>query len=90
MAHDALQQLLTQISAQTGKPTPSAEEIQSFLNTPGSQVLMNSVLGTQSPTFSAAASLARSGDFDHASDLLRAYLSMPEGQELLRRLSETR
>lgn len=87
MAHEDLQQLLTRISAQTGQPTPSAEDIQSFLNTPGSQLLLQSILGTQSPTLNAAASLARSGDYDHASDLVRAYLSTPEGQDLIGRLS---
>ena len=30
MSNDALQQLLSQISAQTGKPMPDAAEVQSF------------------------------------------------------------
>ncbi|MDO5548947.1 MAG: hypothetical protein Q4F79_10740 [Eubacteriales bacterium] len=87
MAHDDMQQLLARISDQTGQPTPSAEDIQSFLNAPGSQLLLQAILGAQSPTLTAAASLARSGNFDHASDLLKTYLNTPEGQELIHRLS---
>jgi hypothetical protein len=88
MSFEDLQQLLTGISAQTGRPTPSVEEIQSFLRTPGSQRLLQALLGTQSTTLTAAASSARSGDFEQASNLLRTYLNSAEGQEWIRRLAE--
>lgn len=87
MPNDALQQLLSQISAQTGQSTPNAKEVQSFLASPGSQALLQAIAGTQSPTLSAAASLAKQGEFDHAADLLRAYLHTPEGQQLISRIS---
>lgn len=87
MSNDALQQLLSQISAQTGKPMPDAAEVQSFLSSPGSRQLMQAIAGATSPTLSAAASLARSGEFDHAAELLRAYLHTPEGQQLIGRIS---
>ena len=86
MSNDALQQLLSQISAQTGKPMPDATEVQSFLS-PGSRQLMQAIAGATSPTLSAAASLAKSGEFDHAAELLRAYLHTPEGQQLIGRIS---
>ena len=46
MPNDALQQLLSQISAQTGQPTPNAKEVQSFLDSPGSQALLQAIAGT--------------------------------------------
>ena len=82
MSNDALQQLLSQISAQTGNPM-----VQSFLSSPGSRQLMQAIAGATSPTLSAAASLAKSGEFDHAAELLRAYLHTPEGQQLIVRIS---
>ena len=87
MPNDTLQQLLSQLSAQTGRPMPSADDVQSFLNQPGSQFLLQSILGAQSDTLNAAASLARSGDYSSASQLVREYLSTPEGRQLLQRLS---
>ena len=48
---------------------------------------MQAIAGTTSPTLSAAASLAKSGEFDHAAELLRAYLHTPEGQQLIGRIS---
>ena len=87
MSNDALQQLLSQISAQTGQPMPDAAAVQSFLSSPGSRSLMQAIAGTTSPTLSAAASLAKSGEFDHAAELLRAYLHTPEGHQPIGRIS---
>ena len=88
MPNDTLQNLLNQLSAQTGRPMPSADDVQSFLNQPGSQLLLQSVLGSKSDTLHAAASLARSGDYSSASQLVQQYLTSSEGQQLLQKLSQ--
>lgn len=86
MSNNDLQQLLSQLSAQTGKAMPSASEVESFLNTPGSQYLIDSLLSGQSSALSQAAAQARSGNLSGATDLIGSYLNTPEGQKMLARL----
>ncbi len=88
MANDELQQLLNTLSAQTGRSMPCADQVESFLQSPASRVLLQSLLGSQSESLYSAASMAKSGDYRSASHLLQQFITTPEGQALLQRLSQ--
>lgn len=88
MAHEELQQLLYTLSAQTGRTMPDAEQVERFLQSPASRVLLRSLAGSQSASLHSAAAMAKAGDYRRASTQLQQFLTTPEGQSLLQRLTQ--
>lgn len=83
MSRNELQAILSSLSAQTGAAMPSAEQVQSFLSSPSSQYILQSLLGSQSAQLSSAAAMAKSGDYSGAANALQQLLSTPDSQRLI-------
>lgn len=85
MNTNELAQMLSRLSAQTGTPMPSAAEVERFLSSPASRLLLQSLQQNraQSSALSQAAAQAQSGNIAGAAQLVGSYLNTPEGQQLL-------
>lgn len=88
MAHDELQQLLHNLSIQTGRSMPDADQVEHFLQSPASQLLLRSLADSQSASLHNAAAMAKAGDYRSASTQLQQFLTTAEGQSLLQKLSQ--
>lgn len=88
MAHDELQQLLHKLSDQTGRPMPDADQVERFLQSPASQLLLRSLTASHSDSLHSAAAMAKAGDYRNASTQLQQFLTTAEGQALLQKLAQ--
>ncbi len=86
MSQSELQTLLAELSAQTGAPMPSAAQVESFLRSPASTVLLQSLLGTSSSELHTAVSQLKAGNCTAASAALRQFLCTAEGQRFVTRM----